>query len=342
MTSGAQQRETPRPNAAALPLAVRGQLFSQLAAMETAGLPFDRAINLLKLPATAQARVTGMRRLTTIGLGIANAGQRSGLFTEWEAGLLAAALSAGSPAHMYHRLADHYNQRALQLKQIKSRMILPAATLILAILLSSLPKLVAGDITTDQYLWSCTRSLLLLGLAAWLVFAPPAWLGKRAAASTDARADRFIAALPLIGNMYQRRSTRDFFESLALLLEAGMPMLQALPKAIATIQNLAVRSEFAKLEPAVQSGANLTLALGTLKFVGRDLACSMAATGEGSGALPEMLLRYADGEAEAIRSFDEQLTAWAPRIVYMALNLYIGYTIVQSGAFMPQMPDELK
>src|SRR4051812_4717134 len=90
----------PRP----LAFRTRAELYTQLATMETAGLPFDKALGLLRLPRSDQPRLEAMRKLLAKGTEPASAGAKSGVFTDLEASLLHVAFSAGSPANTYHRI----------------------------------------------------------------------------------------------------------------------------------------------------------------------------------------------------------------------------------------------
>ena len=80
--------------------------------MEDAGLPFNQASLLTQLPPAARPRLTDTKKWLRSGLGVADAGLKSGLFTDLEASLLRAAFSAGSPSGTYRRLADYYARKA--------------------------------------------------------------------------------------------------------------------------------------------------------------------------------------------------------------------------------------
>lgn len=96
---------------------IRAELYSQLAQMEIAGLPFDRALNVLQVAEPTQSRLAAMRALIKHH-DFALAGERSGLFTKLEARLIHASINAGSPARMYRQLADCYSTRARQASSI--------------------------------------------------------------------------------------------------------------------------------------------------------------------------------------------------------------------------------
>ncbi|AZP10960.1 type II secretion system F family protein [Undibacterium parvum] len=322
-----------------LSFALRAQLYQHLAAMEKAGLPTDKAFALLKLAAPAKQRVDQARKLLGRGKDIASAGQQSGLFGELDAQLLRAATSAGSPAKSYQRLAEMYAQKASMRQTILARMRLPVAIFILSLLIQPLPALVSGSLSAKAYLWGCLRPPLIL---AALYYLGRAILNRRSNSLFSLGLDRLLLQLPIFGVMHVRHNVRDFFESLGLMLEAGLPMLEALPKASQTMGNQLLRAEFEQLFSRVQRGATLAEASAHLKHLPEPYLISLIQSGEASGTLPDTLLRYASGETEILMRFQQQLADWLPRLVYGAVMLSMAYSLLSSGAFMPQLPDELK
>src|SRR5471032_2733284 len=107
-----------------LTLRTRAELYSQLAALETAGLPPDKAFALLRVRPEAQPRLGVARKLLAAGQDPALAGEKSRLFSKLEVALVRAALAAGSPARVYRRLGELYTARAMQLAAFKSRLLL--------------------------------------------------------------------------------------------------------------------------------------------------------------------------------------------------------------------------
>jgi type II secretory pathway component PulF len=148
--------------------------------------------------------------------------------------------------------------------------------------------------------------------------------------------------VPLFGPVQVRRNLRDFFDSLALLLEGGMPILDALPIALSTIRDETLREQLSQIKPRIQSGASFAQAVSELSFPGRAHACALIAPGEASGALPQMLFRYSEAETAAINRFDDLVAEWVPRIAYTSTALLIGYAMIQSGAFSPSLPQDLR
>jgi general secretion pathway protein F len=320
-----------------LPLRTRAELFAQLAQMEAAGLPPDRAFSVLNVASSAQPRLIKMRELIK-RMDPATAGERSGLFTTLEARLVRASLTAGSPARIYQRLADVYTQRAMQVASMKSKMALPAFMFLAALLIGPLPGLVTGVYGLATYLWQVLRPILFIGA----ILIGIRWLVSRPTPVNSNNASPLLA-LPIAGKLIIRHNCRDFFESLALMLEAGVSMLDALPLALDTVTEASIKRDFAKIGPLVAAGATLSEALRDLKYLGsdtsRERAISFTHTGEQSGTLPEMLLRHVAFETSAINDSMEQLATWAPRIVYGFVAAWMAMSILSGPGIVPKMPD---
>ena len=330
----------PTPRSALLDLAARAQLFAHLAAMEKAGVPVEWALLSLQLPKRARAALAGLHAQIAAGSDIASAGLRSGLFSQLDGSVLRAAQASGCLAAVYQRLAQRYTQQARQAATVKSRLLLPAVVLLLALFIQPLPALVGGQLSIAGYLWGVLAPLLVLSS----LYAVGRKLYLRRSDATRSRVSflgDWLARLPVFGPTLQRRSVRDFFDSLGLMLEAGMPMLEALPKACAVISDAPLRQRFSRVQQTIQRGQTLAEALATLDFPGHGLALGLIRTGEASGTLPASLLNYAKVETQKLDSLTEQLATWMPRLLYVAVMLWVAYGLLTGAGFGPRLPAEL-
>ncbi|MFZ6645545.1 type II secretion system F family protein [Undibacterium sp. TJN25] len=318
-----------------LALTARTELFTHLAAMEKAGLPADKAYGLLKLPPAAQPRLDAARKLIVRGIDPASAGDRTGLFTPMEVSLLRAALAAGSPAPVYRRLADAYAYKLKLEKAVKSRMMLPAFIMALALFVQPLPRLITGSLSGAGYLKSCLQPLLVLGLLYFLYGQYRDWRQRSGPTAPGLAMDRLLTRLPVFGNMHVRRNARDFFENLGMLLEAGLPMFDALPKASGAVGNHVIRADYEEILPRMQQGDTLEQAASRLHYLGDTHVIGFIRTGESSGTLPDMLMRHSRGESEALDHFQQQLADWLPRLAYSAVAVWMAYGILGSTVFRP-------
>ena len=321
---------------------VRADLFGQLAAMEEAGLPFDKVLDIVHLPPNEDARLKATRKCIMLGLGIAEAGLRSGLFTPLEASLVRTATLSGSPARTYRLIADQCARRAARVKALKSRLTIPAIMIAVWIILGPVPNLVTGSLTLSSYLVKHLLPWISLGVAAYLLLdlLRRRQIGTRS--SSEILLDGLLAFVPMFGPMEVRRNLRNFYDSLALLLEGGVPILEALPIALDTVRNQALKSQLAQIKPRIAAGASFGQALAGLSLFGRTQAYELIRTGEESGALPRTLLRYSEAETAAINRFDDLVAEWIPRIAYTSTALLIGYGMISGGAFMPALPHDLR
>lgn len=314
---------------------IRAELYSQLAQMEMAGLPFDRALNVLQVVEPAHSRLIAMRALFKHH-DFALAGERSGLFTKLEARLIHASINAGSPARMYRQLADFYGTRARQAASIKSRLLMPTGVFMLALAIQHLPGLVTGSMAVSAYLFQVLRPMILVAL---MVFGVRWWLSRPAATARKNAASPWLS-IPLLGKLIVRQNVQDFFASLGLMLEAGIPMLDALPLALETITEPSIKREFSRIAPRVAGGATLAQALADSAFLcgapDRERAVALIHSGEQSGTLPEMLLRHTTMESIAINASFEQLATWAPRVVYALVMLWMLGSLLVSPGLMPR------
>jgi general secretion pathway protein F len=239
-----------------LPTRLRADLFTQLAAMEQAGLPPDKAWGLLSLPRQFQPRVEPVKNALRRGRNLATAAQASGLFSTLEAHLVRAALIAGSPAQTYRRLAQRCAQSATNEGKMRSGLVLPVAMLVVTSVVGPIPQWVTGTLTSADYLWQVLKpigSVIALGYAAKSLLARP-------------EADAWRLKIPTLGRAIARGQARNFFESLGLLLEAGLPMFEALLIAASMVASHSMRGVYARLLPQLQQGATLSAALQVAAF----------------------------------------------------------------------------
>ena len=210
------------------------------------------------------------------------------------------------------------------------------------IILGPLPGLITGSLTLSSYLAKHLLPWMGVGVIAYLLLELSRRRQPGAHSSWRIRLDGVLPLVPTFGRMEVRRNLRDFFDSLALLLESGVPILEALPIALDTVRNQALKSQLAQIKPRIEAGSSFAQALAGLTLFGCTQAYGPIRAGEASGALPRVLLRYSEAETAAIDRFDDLIAEWIPRLAYTSVALFVGYVMIHSGAFMPSLPQELR
>jgi general secretion pathway protein F len=307
---------------------LRAQIHSQLAALERAGVPVADAVGMLRLPTRLQVRVTRVAAELRLGRSLADAGVDAGLFTPLEAAVLRAAVLGGSPAIAHERLGKSAAARAKRMSQLRARLAMPLFVLAIALFVQPLPALIAGSIGGGEYLWRSAGTLLIVaGCLAAL-----AHLIRRHSGGSDGpgriTVEGALLRLPVIGELLKRAQAQTFFENLALLLESGVAMFDALPAASATLAFRTLRARFDSLLPLMRGGASLATAARTLDCLGNNAVIGMIAVGEGSGTLADVLARYAQGEGRMVSERQEMLATWIPRIVYVVIAAWMAQGLV--------------
>ncbi|WMW82380.1 type II secretion system F family protein [Undibacterium cyanobacteriorum] len=324
----------------------KAELFTHLATMENAGISAQQSFRQLRLRPRYQAQVQLCSRAIDRGSDIATAAYGAQLFDRFEYALIKAACAAGSPGLSYKRLASVYKEKAILEQRLKSRLRLPMFMLVFALIVLRLPALVLGSISTFQYLAGIVLPLFAI-FGAVHVFrkrleSSRAPNTKIASSIKHDQLDQLLLKLPLFGPMILRDNAKQFFESLSLLLEAGVAMFEAVPLATQTVWNSEMRPHFLRMEGQLKDGWTLSQALNSNPMLGNEAVIELARTGESSGTLPEMLWRYALAETEAQSQFRDEIATWVPKIIYGMVATYIVIQIFRSGAFIPSLPLEAR
>lgn len=323
-----------------LDLRSRAGLFAHLEAMERAGVPIDRALASLSLGARHEAAVKRLGQMVGNGRDLASSGQLSGVFTPLESSLIRAAQEAGGLAHTYQQLAQRYDEQARHAAELKSRLLLPAGFLLLALAVKPLPALVAGNISGLGYLTAVLLPLFWLSALLW--GARALWRRwQQRSSDQPGTLDDLLLALPVLGSLQRRADLRNFCDSLGLLLEAGMPVLDALPRACSAVSNARLRRDFATLAPRVAAGQSLMRAFDGLSFPGKAMLIGVLNTGEATGRPGEALLRFARLQAQQLAASQQALASWGPRLFYLAVAGWMAYGLLTGGGFFPALPAEL-
>lgn len=313
----------------------RSQLFSQLATLEHAGIAPIQAFAMIgrDFSADVQHALARTATLLTQGVDLAKAGQNSSLWLPWETRLVRAAAAGGRLESLYRRLSEHYASRDRLFGRLKARLAFPLIILILAAFIAPLPALVKGTIGPVSYLLRASGPPLtvLLGLRG-LVLAYRQSLARE----TSTVWAKLLLAIPVLGSLLARQQRRDGMFSLLLLLESGVPILQALPLAGKSVANPLLRARFAAAAAALADGRSAVAeTLSRYGIVDDAGATLLFASGEAAGRLDEMIrhqIRLWDVQLE---SQWDTLAEWVPRLVYAAIAGFMAIAIISGYRGLP-------
>ncbi len=316
-------------------------LYLKLARLEESGIPIVQAMTLLLEGGgeIGQRAIVALNYLKR-GRTLSEAGVRSGLFIGLDAALIRAGEAGGTNAQIFRQLAQFYEEKARQARQIKSRLFLPVTVLLLAIFIQPVPALILGNITITDYFGATLGLIIQLALLVFILLRFPRWArhGFLKPFGMGSLWDKVEINTPYFGHWYVRRSWRDFVRTLGLMLQAGLPILEALPLAYDVIENAQLRQRLRKISRRLQQGETFTEAFSQVNGV-NQVAIQLILVGESAGDLADMMLHYAKLESEDITRYNQKLAVWIPRMVYALIMVWIAYGILSSGAFMPNVPE---
>jgi type IV pilus assembly protein PilC len=134
-------------------------------------------------------------------------------------------------------------------------------------------------------------NLLSIGLGAGLLaLSVLYWLRREGA---GVALDRWLLRLPYFGGLMRMYATSQLTRTLSTLLAGGLPLLNALEVAAASVGNRAMGQAVATATGRIREGASLTAALESTGML-EALPLEMVKVGEQTGALGDMLNAVAD------------------------------------------------
>lgn len=299
----------------------------QLASLLAASLPLEGALSAVieqaERPHVAQA-LTAVRADVRAGQRLTVAlAARPRDFPPIYRALVGAGEDSGDLARVMERLADYIEERnALQAK-VLTAFIYPAAislvsvAIVIFLLSYVVPQVVTAFVQARQTLPMLTQVMLAasafvrswgvwvgLGIAALVV----AW--RLALRRPELRLcwDAMLLRLPMIGRFVLGVNSARFASTLAILLDAGVPLLRALEAARQTLGNALLARCADDVSARVREGAALGSALKVQK-VYPPILVHLVASGEKTGALAPLLDRAAQTISREIERRAMALTA---------------------------------
>jgi len=315
---------TIRPKHDLLTESQRAMLFKQLAQMDRAGFAHEQMFDMLKAQPDEPIATRVQWALLCLhkGLSVEKSGFQAGLFSEFDRDCLAVAQDTGRYDQIYEHLSTHYSARVLAKRQMRSQMVYPVVVLVVAIFLQPLPQLIAGTLSTSDYVLHTIGVLLWMILLVWAILRSGRWLRFGWLKNFSPILDQMQLSLPGISQWYPRRVLRDFFAQLGLLLSAGMPLFSAWPKASQLVYNRIIQRCIDRVGIALEQGAPFSEALDELPMMDPMLR-QFIYSGEHAGSLDVMIQHFVRIESDAIAIDDKFIADWVPRILYGLVVIWV-------------------
>jgi type IV pilus assembly protein PilC len=328
-------------------------LTRQIATLVEAGLPLLRGLRILE-------QQESNRRLKRVLLEVAGAieggsqlsealAQHPNIFNRLYVNMVRAGEVGGALEITLRRLAEFMEKGQKIRGKVKAAMFYPAAVMLVAtaimgvMLVFVIPRfksvfdgllggapmpvftslvLQLSDFAKNHFLLA---ALVLAGVGILFTLGLKTHLGRLAF-------DQFKLKSPVFGPLFRKLAISRFARTLGTLLGSGVPVLQALTIVRETAGNVVVGNLISTVHDSVKEGENITVPL-RASTIFPPMVVGMVDIGEQTGALPDMLMKIADGCDDEVDNAVNAMTSLLEPVMILFLAVVVGSIVI--AMFLP-------
>lgn len=332
------------------------QITRQLSTLQDAGLPILRSLRILEeqqKPGSMKTVLRSMSEDIEGGSTLSEAcGKHPKAFSRLYVNMVAAGETGGVLDVILQRLAEFMEKAEKLKKKIIGAMIYPivvigfSMAIVTGIMIFVIPKF--KEIFNDFDVSLPAVTMILLNSSDWVVAGRPipGWLVLLAApfvfvflfkllrTSKGGRygVDVVSLKIPVLGGLVQKNSVARFARTLGTLINAGVPILEALKITRDTSGNEVYARALEKVHDSIREGESFAAPLRAARVVD-GLVVNMVDVGEETGELDKMLLKVADNYDEEVDVAVESLVSLLEPIMVVVLGGIVGFIVI--ALFMP-------
>ncbi len=331
------------------------QLTRQLSTLQDAGLPILRSLNILEDQQKPGSLKNVLRAVTDDIEGGATLSEAFAkhpkAFDRLYVNMVAAGETGGVLDVILQRLADFMEKAAKLKRKIVGAMIYPIVVIMFAggivagIMVFVIPKF--KEIFLDFGITLPGLTMILLNSSTWFVTGvPPGWaivlfapvgvilVFKLIRSSKGGKfvTDFIALRIPIFGGLVAKTSIARFTRTLGTLINAGVPILEAINITRETSGNDVYARAMQKVHDSIREGESFSAPLRATKVVD-SLVVNMIDVGEETGELDKMLLKIADNYDEEVDVVIESLVSLLEPIMVICLGGLVGFIVL--ALFLP-------
>lgn len=326
----------------------RAQLFAQLATLIEAGVLIPDALSIV---ANQIDRVELQEIMHEVARQV-NEGEQLSIALEGYPEvanqimiqLIRAGEQSGTIAYALNALSSHLIATNDFYRRMRSALMLPIITILffLAILLlifvgimprfidvfasmgKEIPPLTKKMLFISQFLRS---SMMGVSVALLALFALLSWRLTRKGRGRRIL-DSILIRMPFIGSLLRDRFLAYSMQAIAVLVQGGMPLLQAIEIVKDSVQNHIFRDQLSEIEADIENGASLSHAMArhSQAIFGPDIV-AMIEVAEASGQLPGLLDRVSQNYYGRVTQRISLLTVLIQPAIMLLLGLLVAFLI---------------
>jgi type IV pilus assembly protein PilC len=319
----------------------------QFATMTASGMPLLRSLSILE----EQTASVGLKKAvgevrTDVAGGVSlssSMAKHDKVFPRLMIAMIRAGETGGMIDRALEQIADSLEKDTALRGKIKSALTYPAIVLsftfvmIAAVLIFIVPifeamfKSLGGKLPgITQFLVTTSHNMGWIGpLVLGVGISTTVWFKRKQRTSQDFRlsVDRVKLKMPVFGSLFRKLAISRFSRNLGLLLNVGVPVMQALAVVGETTGNEVINSAMRDVQSAVRDGQPMSSALRSHK-VFPEMVTQMIEVGEESGQISQMLDKVADFYDREVDSAAESLTASIEPIMVLVMGAVVGGMVI--------------
>lgn len=318
----------------------------QMAGLLNAGLPLMRTLAILieqTEDKKLQPALIAVQADVESGQSFSSAlGRHPDVFPPLMISIVRVGETGGFLARAMHSLAENYQKESELQNKIRSAVTYPIIVLIVAIVgvlamvtfvVPVFENMFAGLGTAlplpTQLLVNISRNMwwILPLLIVLIIIVTVWWLQNRNKERVRRILDPFKLKVPIFGKVFTKMAVARFSRNLSMMLDAGVPIIQALGIVGQASNNWAVEQAVHEVQESVRQGRSFSAPLAKAG-VFPTMVPQMVAVGEESGTLSEMLASIADFYEDEVDTATSQLSATIEPILIVGLGILIGGMVI--------------
>ncbi len=321
----------------------KSYFFHLLAVMLDAGIPITRALKVLSKK-TENARFA--RIINTLAYDVERGrlmtqsmNKFPDVFKDAEVGVIRSGEAIGNLSALLFKLAKQTERTHALFVKVRGAMIYPI-TVLVALLISGaivvttvIPKI--NDFFTQanfelpfltelvlksgtffiEFMWLFVVVVVFLGLVGSFYSGTEG--GRR-------RLDIWVLSVPFAGDIIRKLNVSKFVQILSLLVEAGVPIHEAIRIAGQAMSNVLYKDFLNSLRQAVERGEKIADNLAKATFLFPETVVAMVSVGEGSGQLGMIAEKLATHYEQEVESSLDNFTTILEPIVIVIVGIAVG------------------
>lgn len=338
-------------NVGGIPMKEKVVFMRQMATMIGAGLPLNRALEIMVQQAT---NPKFKKVLKDVSDSVQSGKSLSTSFREQEdvfdsitLNLIEAGEESGNLEVILGKLATELEERDSLNRKIKSAMIYPAIifVVIIAVVLIMMLVLIPSmsDIYKDFDAELPWITKMLMGMSAFIIKYWWAliiiflllYLGFRYYRSTAKGRkvlDKIILKLPIVGKLVSKTQIAQFTRILALLLSSGLSIVKALELTGQSLGNSVFKNVVMDAKDEVEKGGPLAIPIARSEYFPL-LVSSMISVGEETGEIDAVLNKVSEYYKEEVDVATSNLSTILEPLLLIIMGVAVGF--IALGVYMP-------